>query len=91
MTHNPADPFDARTRAAPVLETFVFATEGDHPADHAKRVEEMLQDVEGVTKVEAHPSEQRVVVTYDARKASPASIHAALEQKGYQAARWAGE
>jgi copper chaperone CopZ len=90
MTHNPADPFDPRTADEPILETFEFAVEGDHPEEHALRIEKILNSHKGIHLVKAHPSEQRVEVTYDSRETNPAAIHDALEGKNYRAARWAG-
>ena len=89
MTHNPADPLDPRTADEPILETFEFAVEGEKPVEHARRIESLLQGVAGITQVEAHPTEERVEVTYDARFTNPAAIHEVLERKRYHAARWA--
>jgi|GEM_PF-2842318 len=90
MTHNPADPFDLRTADEPILESFEYAVEGDHPTEHALRMEKILSDVKGIHLVKAHPTEQRVEVTYDSRQTDPAAIHDVLEGKNYHAARWAG-
>lgn len=57
--------------------------------EHAERIEKLLRDVDGVIKVEAHATEERVEVTYDARQTNPASIHEYLESKDYNASRWA--
>jgi copper chaperone CopZ len=70
------------------LETFLFATEGDHPAQHAKKIEQLLEGFNGLSKVEAHPSDQRVVVTYDPHLTNPSAIHQALQDLGYHASRW---
>lgn len=89
MTHNPADPMDLRSAEEPILESFEFAVEGEKPAEHARRIELLLSDICGIVSVEAHVSEERVEVTYDARFTNPAAIHDVLEQKHDRAARWA--
>jgi copper chaperone CopZ len=86
MTHNPADPHDLRTPEKPILETFDIAVEGERPVEHAHRIEKLAKDADGVRKVAAHLTEERVTITYDARVTSPAEIHELLLERGYKAA-----
>lgn len=86
MTHNPADPRDLRTPEKPILESFDLAVEGERPTEHAHRIEKLAKGAEGVKKVAAHLSAERVTITYDARVTNPAEIHELLLQRGYKAA-----
>jgi hypothetical protein len=89
MTPNPIDPSVTGTGNEPILERFEFAVEGEKPEEHARRIEDILHGVAGITQVEAHPFQQRVEVIYDARFTNPAAIHDILVKKRYHAARWA--
>ena len=89
MTPNTSDTPETTLGNEPILERFEFAVEGEKPAEHARRIEDLLQGVPGITLVEAHATEQRVEVVYDARLTNPAAIHDILVRRRYHAARWA--
>lgn len=64
-------------------ETFELEVVGEHPIDHAYRVESILRDAPGICHVRAHPRDERIVITYDPRRTNPVAVHDHLMERGY--------
>lgn len=84
---DPADPHDPRHPAEePISEILTIAVAGSQPADHARRIEQLLAGAPGVQGVEPQTDEARVLIAYDARLTNPAALHELLLDHGYRAA-----
>ena len=80
---DPADPFTPRAGDAPPLETIEIATEGENCDECVRKLREPLLKVAGVSKVEADPKRERVIITFDARKTHAPDLHDAILATGY--------
>ena len=83
---DPANPHDLRPDDQPVLETIRIAISGQHDAADAKRVEDALRGMAGVSNVTVHLGEGVVKVTFDARHVHADALHDAVLKSGHRAA-----
>jgi hypothetical protein len=70
-------------RTANGTETFELDVVGEHPIDHAYRVESLLRNAPGICSVRAHSRAERIVITYDPRRTNPVAVHDHLMEHGY--------
>ncbi len=83
---DPADPHNLQGDDQPVLERIEIATEGEDCDECVRKLREPLMKIPGVRDVEVESEEERVVVTFDARKVHAPDLHDAILQSGYKPA-----
>jgi copper chaperone CopZ len=85
---DPADPFNAERADHPILETIEIATAGEDNEGSSRELVEPLMRVPGVCAVKLDPENERVVVTFDARRTHTPDLHDAILKSGYRPPRW---
>ncbi len=88
--NDPADPFAPSAGEGPAMETIEIATEGEDCDECVRNLREPLMKISGVSKVDANPKRDRVVITFDARKTHAPDLHDAILRSGYQPAPTTG-
>jgi copper chaperone CopZ len=83
---DPSSPFFQGDANRPVLETIDIATEGEDCDECVRKLWEPLMKMDGVTEVKVHPRQDRVIVTFDARKTHVPDLHDAILKSGYKPA-----
>ena len=81
---DPSDPHNLEETDHPILETIEIATEGEDCDECVAALCEPLMRIEGVRDVRVDIPEERVIVTFDARKTHAPSLHDAILKSGYQ-------
>ncbi len=82
--HEPADPFFSERADHAILEKIEIATEGEDCETCMRRLRPILMKLNGVQDVTVDREEERVVVTFDARKIHVPDIHDAILQSRYK-------
>jgi len=84
---DPADPHNLHDTADhEVLETIDIATEGNDCGECVRALREPLLRIDGVKEVKADPANERVWITFDARKTHAPDLHDAILKSGYKPA-----
>jgi copper chaperone CopZ len=83
---DPSDPFNPVRGSQPVLETIEIATEGEDCDECVRKLRPVLMKVGGVQDVKVDLPEERVIVTFDARKTHAPDLHDAILESGYKPA-----
>src|ERR1051326_5033022 len=81
---DPADPFFPERADHAIMETIEIATEGEDCDECVSRLGPVLKKIAGVKDVKADLQNQRVIVTFDARKTHPPDLHDAILSSGYK-------
>ena len=74
----PADPFFNKSADSAILDRIEIAAEGEDTEKCLKRLKPVLMKVGGVREVSADLENDRVVVTFDARKIHAPDLHDAI-------------
>ncbi|MEP6822063.1 MAG: heavy-metal-associated domain-containing protein [Chthoniobacterales bacterium] len=83
----PSDPHNLHDTADhEVLETIHIATEGNDCDECVRSLREPLSKIAGVKEVKADVANERVTVTFDARKTHAPALHEAILKSGYKPA-----
>jgi copper chaperone CopZ len=83
---DPADPFFQEGADQAVLETIEIATEGEDCDECVRKLRPVLKNIPGVKDVKVDLEQERVVVTFDARKTHAPDLHDAILKSGYKPA-----
>jgi copper chaperone CopZ len=83
---DPADPFFPERAGETVLETIEIATEGEDCDECVRKLRPVLKNVPGVQDVRVDLPHERVIVTFDLRKAHAPDLHDAILKSGYKPA-----
>ena len=83
---DPSDPHNLQSAEEPVLERIAIATEGEDCDECVRKLRPALKNVSGVKDVRVDLKHERVIVTFDARKAHPPDLHDAILNSGYKPA-----
>lgn len=83
---DPADPFLPIHGDQPVMETIEIATEGESCDECVRKLRPVLMKINGVQDVKVDLPDERVVVTFDARKTRVPDLHDAILESGYKPA-----
>jgi copper chaperone CopZ len=86
---DPADPFFAQRADHAILETIDIATEGEDCDECVRKLRPVLKDIAGVQDVKVDLPNERVIVTFDARKTHAPDLHDAILKSGYKPASMA--
>jgi copper chaperone CopZ len=81
---DPADPFFAERTDHAILETIEIATEGEDCDECVRKLRPVLKNLTGVQDVKVDLQRERVIVTFDPRKAHPPDLHDAIVKSGYK-------
>jgi copper chaperone CopZ len=81
---DPADPFSPERADHPILETIEIATEGEDCDECVRKLRPVLKNIAGVLEVKVDLPHERVIVTFDPRKAHPPDLHDAILKSGYK-------
>ena len=79
---DPSSPFFPGRGDQPILERIEIATEGENCDECVRRLSKPLMQIEGVCEVKVHPEEERVIVSFDARKTHVPDLHDAILKSG---------
>ena len=71
-----------------MLETNQIATEGENHHEAVRKLRGPLMRIKGVHDVRVDLEQERVIVTFDARKTHPPDLHDAILNSGYKPGRW---
>ena len=80
----PSDPFNLERADHAILEKVEIATEGEDCDECVRRLRPVLMKVNGVKDVTVDLNEERVIVTFDARKTHVPDLHDAILKSGYK-------
>lgn len=80
----PADPFFPERADHAILEKIEIATNGEDCDACVRRLRPVLMKIDGVKNVEVDTEEERIIVTFDARKVHPPDLHDAILKSGYK-------
>jgi copper chaperone CopZ len=80
----PADPFFTERADHAILETIEIATEGEDCDECVRKLRPVLEKVPGVKDVKVDLEHERVLVTFDARKAHAPDLQDAILKSGYK-------
>lgn len=80
----PADPFFQERADHAILEKIEIATDGEDCNACVRRLRPVLMKIDGVKSVDVDLEEERIVVTFDARKVHPPDLHDAILKSGYK-------
>ena len=80
----PADPFFHERADHAILENIEIATNGENCQTCLRKLKPVLMKLNGVHDVTVDSEEERIVVTFDARKTHAPDIHDAILQSGYR-------
>jgi copper chaperone CopZ len=80
----PADPFFTERADHAILDKIEIATEGEDCDKCVRRLRPVLMKISGVKDVGVDLENERVVITYDARKVHPPDLHDAILDSGYR-------
>ena len=80
----PADPFFNERADHAILENIEIATNGDDCQMCLRRLRPVLIKIKGIHDVTVDTEEERIVVTFDARKIHAPDIHDAILKSGYK-------
>jgi len=80
----PSDPFNPERADHAILEKIEIATEGEDCDECVRRLRPVLMKVPGVKDVTVDLAEERVLVTFDARKTHAPDLHDAILKSGYK-------
>ena len=80
----PADPFFAERADHAILEKIEIATNGEDCDKCVRKLRPVLMKIDGVKKVAVDSEEERIVVTFDARKVHAPDLHDAILESGYR-------
>jgi copper chaperone CopZ len=83
---DPADPFVPSHGDKPVIETIEIATEGEDCDECVRKLRPVLMRINGVKAVKVDLPDERVIVSFDARKVHTPDLHDAILQSGYKPA-----
>ena len=83
---DPADPFVPIHGDKAVWETIEIATEGEDCDECVRKLRPVLMKINGVKDVKVDLPDERVVVTFDARKTHAPDLHDAILRSGYKPA-----
>jgi copper chaperone CopZ len=83
---DPADLFFPERGDHEILETIEIATEGEDCDECVRKLRPVLMKVPGVKDVKVDLKRERVIVTFDARKAHPPELHDTILSSGYKPA-----
>ena len=81
---DPSDPFNLVHGDKPVLETVEIATEGEDCDECVRKLRPVLMKISGVKDVKVDLPEERVIVSFDARKTHAPDLHDAILKSGYK-------
>ncbi|MGH8102057.1 MAG: heavy-metal-associated domain-containing protein [Chthoniobacterales bacterium] len=84
---DPADPFFHQRADHAILDQIEIATNGEDCQKCLRRLRPLLMKIDGVAEVTVDLENERVVVTYDARKTHPPDLHDAILNSGYRPGR----
>ena len=82
----PSDPFNPERADHAVVETIEIATEGEDCDECVRKLRPVLMKVKGVLDVVVDPSDERVIVKFDARKTHAPDLHDSILKSGYKPA-----
>ena len=82
----PTDPFFPERADHPVLETIEIAIEGEDCDECVSKLRPVVKNIPGVNDVKADLEHERVIVTFDARKAHVPDLHGAILKSDYKPA-----
>ena len=88
---DPSDPFVPIHGDKPVAETIEIATEGEDCDECVRKLRPVLLRINGVQNVKVDLPDERVIVTFDARKVHPPDLHDAILKSGYKPAPVSGD
>lgn len=80
----PADPFFHERADHPILDQIEIATNGEDCHKCLRRLRPLLVKINGVEDVTVDLENERIVITYDARKTHPPDLHDAILKSGYR-------
>jgi copper chaperone CopZ len=80
----PADPFFTERADHAILDKIEIATDGEDCDKCVRRLRPVLMKIDGVKDVGVNLENERVVITYDARKVHPPDLHDAILNSGYR-------
>lgn len=80
----PADPFFNKSADQAILDKIEIAAEGEDTQACLKRLKPVLMKVGGVREVAADTENDRVVVTFDARKIHAPDLHDAILESSHK-------
>ncbi len=82
----PSDPHNPEHADHAILETIEIATEGEDCDQCVRRLRPVLMKIKGVQDVIVDLPDERVIVTFDARKTHAPDLHDAILKSGYKPA-----
>lgn len=80
----PADPFFNERADHAILDKIEIATEGEDTEKYVKRIKPVLMKVGGVRDVAPDLENDRIVVTFDARKTHAPDLHDAILESSHK-------
>jgi len=80
----PADPFFPERADHAILEKIEIATNGEDCDACVRRLRPVLMKIDGVKNVAVDSEDERIIVTFDARKTHPPDLHDAILKSGYK-------
>ena len=83
----PADPFFSERADHAILEKIEIATEGEDCNECVRQLRPVLMKINGVKDVGVDLENERVVITFDARKIHAPDLHDAILKSGYRPGR----
>lgn len=81
---DPSDPFFPERADHAILETIEIATGGENHRQVVRKLRVPLMKIKGVHEVKIDLEQERVIVTFDARKTHPPDLHDAILNSGYK-------
>ncbi len=88
---DPSDPFTPVHGDKPVLETIEIATAGEDCDECVRKLRPVLMKIEGVKDVQIDLPDERVIVSFDARKTHAPDLHDAILKSGYKPSPISGD
>ncbi len=83
---DPSDPHNPERADHAIVETIEIATEGEDCDQCVRKLRPVLTKINGVRDVTVDLESERVIVTFDARKAHAPDLHDAILKSGYKPA-----
>jgi copper chaperone CopZ len=83
---DPASPFFRARDDSAVVEEIEIATQGEDCDECVRKLRPVLKNIPGVQDVQIDLPDERVIVTFDARKTHPPDLHDAILKSGYKPA-----
>jgi hypothetical protein len=80
----PADPFFNKSADQAILDKIEIAAEGEDTVKYLKRLKPVLMKVGGVRDVAPDLENDRIVVTFDARKIHAPDLHDAILESSHR-------